>query len=203
MLSKLLQEKKEQEHNQSILCDTTEVKEDKKNINIPRSFSESSFFTIKAKNIKKTEKQYIFNLEVLPINICLLYFNKSEYTKVIYMLMKEVIFQDNYNFFSLTICDDEISVFLDQHIVDKFTEKNSKFYHQPNAVDRDYRAIRVYDSIDGVSHIGIVSKISTLLAESNIPILYVNSYNNNYILVPDSELENAKKCLTDSGNICF
>ena len=197
MLSKLLKEKKDRE----------EMKNDKHDLEdqkpIHRCFSESSFFAKKAEEEKKVKKEYIFHLEVLNEPICLLFFNKREYTRVTYMLMKEVIFQDTYKFFSFTVCDDEISVFLDQNIVDRFINKNDHTYQYPNAVDRDYRAIRVYDSIDGVSHIGIVSKISTILATCNIPILYVNSYNNNYILVPDSELERAKKCLTETSTIIF
>jgi hypothetical protein len=193
MLSKLLQEQKKEKESSL---------QNKNQNNIIHYCSSDSSLILN--NLKTDEKQYTFHLEILPELICLLFYNKHEYDKVSFMLMKEVIFMNTFSFFSLTICEDEISIFLDQNIVNNFITKNKKeidcdikFYQEPIAVDRDYRAIRVFDSMDGVSHIGIVSKISTLLSKSDIPILYVNSYNNNYVLVPDKHLEKAKKCLLE------
>lgn len=140
-------------------------------------------------------ENYNYNIEILDEKICLLYFNKEHYNKVMYMLMKDVLLQNSNKFFSLTICDNEISLFIDQSIFEKIAEKNEDTYHKPNAVEKDYRAIRIFDNVDGVSHIGIVSKISTVLSKSNISILYVNSYNNNYILLSEKDLQEAKECL--------
>jgi hypothetical protein len=190
MLSKLLN-KIENNKTENIL----DSKDEKKNI--PRSYSDSSFILKKTKQ----ETSYNFHLEILPENIALIYYNKNYFNNVTFLLMKEVFFQNTFTFLSLTVCDNEISIFIDQSIAEKFVNTNDTDSNNfvPSSIDRDYRAIRVYDSIDGISHIGIVKKISTLMAEHNIPILYVNSYNNNYILISDNDLQNAKKCLTEYG----
>jgi hypothetical protein len=166
---------------------------------IHRSVSESSFLNHTKEDTP--EKEYTFHLEVLDQPVSLLCFTKSEYKSLMFTLLKEVIFKDEHKFFALTVTDQEISVFLDQDAVDRFIKPTNNYSAdnlRPTAVDRDYRVIKVYDLMDGVTHIGIVSKISTLLAASNIPILYVNTYNNNYILVPDKYLEQAQRVLTSS-----
>ncbi len=54
--------------------------------------------------------------------------------------------------------------------------------------------------IEGVldfSLIGILSKISTLLADNNIGIFAVSTYNTDYILVKESDFEKARAVLSE------
>jgi hypothetical protein len=129
---------------------------------------------------------YNFNFEILEEKISLLYFPKYSYDEVMYSILKSVLFNPNNIFFSLTCNEDEISLFIDS----RYEPKNNY-----GTIDKGYRVIRIYDNYDGVENIGIVSKISGLLSEKQIPILYVNSYNNNYILIKEKYLEKTKEVL--------
>ncbi|MDO5118197.1 MAG: ACT domain-containing protein [Eggerthellaceae bacterium] len=56
--------------------------------------------------------------------------------------------------------------------------------------------------IEGVldfSLIGILSKISGILADAGIGIFAVSTYNTDYILVKDKDFENAASALEDAG----
>jgi hypothetical protein len=47
--------------------------------------------------------------------------------------------------------------------------------------------------------IGFLSKITTCLADSNIPILVVSTYSRDYVLIPKTHLENARVALLKIG----
>lgn len=70
-----------------------------------------------------------------------------------------------------------------------------------NVIERDdgWRAIRIQEILD-FSLIGILSKISTLLAENSIGIFVISTYNTDYILVKETNLEKALKVLSDAGH---
>lgn len=69
-----------------------------------------------------------------------------------------------------------------------------------NTTDRDdgWRAFRIEGVLD-FSLIGILSKISTILAENKIGIFAVSTYNTDYILVKEENLEKALTVLSESG----
>ena len=69
-----------------------------------------------------------------------------------------------------------------------------------NTVERDdgWRAFRIQGVLD-FSLIGILSKISTILAENQIGIFAVSTFNTDYILVKGDMLARAKKALADAG----
>lgn len=135
---------------------------------------------------------YNFNFECLDVKVAVIYFNKQYYDTVIYHILKDVIFNDDINFFSLTFNTDEISLFVDERFVPNIKDINY-------TIDKNYRVIRVYDYNDGIQNVGIVSKLSSLLSSSDIPLLYVNSYNNNYILLKEDYLDKAKEILSKTG----
>ena len=63
-----------------------------------------------------------------------------------------------------------------------------------------WKAFRIQGELD-FSLIGILSKISGILAENQIGIFAVSTYNTDYILVKDENYERAMKALEDAG-IC-
>ena len=67
-----------------------------------------------------------------------------------------------------------------------------------NAVARDdgWRGFRIQGVLD-FSMIGVLSKISTILAENKIGIFVVSTYNTDYILVKKENFERAIKVLED------
>ena len=69
-----------------------------------------------------------------------------------------------------------------------------------NTTEREdgWRAFRIQGVLD-FSLIGILAKISTLLAKEKIGIFVVSTYNTDYILVKKENEAKALKCLTREG----
>lgn len=67
-------------------------------------------------------------------------------------------------------------------------------------IERDdgWRAMRIEGVLD-FSLIGILSKISTILAENKIGIFAVSTYNTDYILVKEENYGKALAALADAG----
>lgn len=91
------------------------------------------------------------------------------------------------SFTSITLTSDELSIICPQ---DKI----------PAGVifEKDWRAFKVKGPL-GFILTGIVSSLSTPLAEAKISILYVSTYETDYLFVEDKNLVQAKEIL---GTIC-
>lgn len=73
--------------------------------------------------------------------------------------------------------------------------------HVPkNVIERDdnWKAFRIQGVLD-FSLIGILSRISTLLAENQIGIFAISTYNTDYILTKKDNYDKALKVLADAG----
>ncbi len=69
-----------------------------------------------------------------------------------------------------------------------------------NTVERDdgWKALRIIGILD-FSLIGILARISNILAENGIGIFAVSTFNTDYIFVKESNFEKAIKVLEDAG----
>ena len=69
-----------------------------------------------------------------------------------------------------------------------------------NTMERDdgWRGFRIQGVLD-FSLIGILSKLSAILAENNIGIFAISTFNTDYILVKAENFEKALKVLSDAG----
>ena len=69
-----------------------------------------------------------------------------------------------------------------------------------NVIERDdnWKAFRIQGVLD-FSLIGILSQISTLLAEKQIGIFAISTYNTDYILTKKDNYDRALKVLSDAG----
>ena len=95
----------------------------------------------------------------------------------------------NNMFMSLNIGDDELSFIVDEIHENKFLDLKCMIY--PDV----YKIIQIHENISGIDNIGTVSEISSLFTDINISILYVNTYNNNFILVKKSDYDRAINAL--------
>jgi hypothetical protein len=94
-------------------------------------------------------------------------------------------------FFSLTINNPEISLIVNWTLSPYFTLL-------PNATIIDtYRIAKIYEDQELLTHIGIVKSISSIFSDNNIPILYINSYGNNYVLFEDQYLDRVNNVIDD------
>lgn len=74
--------------------------------------------------------------------------------------------------------------------------------HVPKNViecDKGWKAFRIEGSLD-FSLVGILSKISALLADSNIGIFAVSTYNTDYVLIKQENYDKALDVLKANGH---
>ncbi|WP_195266313.1 ACT domain-containing protein [Clostridium sp. 1001275B_160808_H3] len=102
--------------------------------------------------------------------------------------LSEVDYSDEFCFIGKT--DEELSLVCSTNMVPK------------NVVECDngWKAFRIQGVLD-FSLIGILSKISTLLAENKIGIFAVSTYNTDYILTKEENFEKSIKILEHNGYI--
>lgn len=102
--------------------------------------------------------------------------------------LSEVNYSDEFCFIGKT--DEELSVVCSTNLV------------PTNAIECDngWKAFRIEGVLD-FSLIGILSKISTLLAENEIGIFAVSTYNTDYILTKEENFEKSIKVLEKNGYI--
>ncbi|NLM08548.1 MAG: ACT domain-containing protein [Clostridiales Family XIII bacterium] len=102
--------------------------------------------------------------------------------------LSQVDYSDEFYFIGKT--DEELSLVCNTDLVPK------------NAIECDngWRAFRIKGVLD-FSLVGILSRISTLLAENNIGIFAVSTYNTDYILVKKENFDKAINVLERNGYV--
>lgn len=110
--------------------------------------------------------------------------------------------------YDLTVCKvksvKDIDLNSDIYFVGKTDEELSLVCPTENApestTEREdgWKGFRIQGILD-FSLIGILSKISTLLAENKIGIFAVSTFNTDYVLVKKENFEKAVKALSESG----
>lgn len=98
----------------------------------------------------------------------------------------DINFESEFCFFSRT--DQEIS------LVCKTVDTPKNIIKREDG----WRGFRIEGILD-FSLIGILSKISTILAENKIGIFVVSTYNTDYVFVKDNSYEKAMNILSDAG----
>lgn len=91
------------------------------------------------------------------------------------------------DFFSITKTLDELSIVCSQQNI-------------PNDIkcEKDWRILKIEGPLD-FSLIGILASISTILAQKEISIFAVSTYDTDYILVKDNDVDNAIEALVNEG----
>lgn len=120
-------------------------------------------------------------LSILPEKLGVCHFAKNS-------LIPSWATQDG-NFFSLTKTRDELSVVYPQ---DKIPAGI--------LVEKDWRAFKVEGPL-GFSLTGIVASLTPPLAKAKISILYISTYETDYLLVKENNLKRAEKVLGKFCNI--
>ena len=102
--------------------------------------------------------------------------------------LSQIEYTDEFCFIGKT--DEELSVVCSTALIPK------------NAIERDngWKAFRIQGVLD-FSLIGILSAISTLLADNKVGIFVVSTYNTDYILMKEENFERAIKILEENGYV--
>lgn len=93
----------------------------------------------------------------------------------------EIVYKQE--FYSITKTDEELSIVVDEDV-----------NILSNVVEHNWKAIKIVGTLD-FTLIGILSKISTILAQAEISIYALSTYNTDYILIKADKLEKAIKVL--------
>lgn len=93
----------------------------------------------------------------------------------------------NSDFFSITKTSDELSIVCSQDSI----PDNIK-------CEKDWRILKVEGPLD-FSLVGILSSISTVLKEKGISIFAISTYDTDYILVKNNDIDNAIESLIEGG----
>ena len=83
------------------------------------------------------------------------------------------------DFYSITKTEDELSIVcLEENLQGELK------------CERDWRILKIEGPLD-FSLVGILSKISTLMADNKISIFAISTYDTDYILIKEKDIENA------------
>ena len=138
-----------------------------------------------------------FSILVLPSKIKLYKCTKDEYKNIIckYSLYNEE------DILCKTILEDEVTFYY--HLKDDKDNNYAHFLLSKICVSdtRKYTVINIFEDLPGIDHIGIIYNISRLFLKENIPILYINTYGHNLILVSEEYINRALDTLKTIGNI--
>ena len=138
-----------------------------------------------------------FSIEILDEKVKLYKCSREEYKNI---LQKYKLYNID-DILCHTQLKDEITLY---HIV-KNEEENKTNNHILSKLcisdQRIYNVINIYEDIPGIDHVGIINNISSLFMEKNIPILYINTYGHNIVLVSEENMPIAIDSLKKIGNI--
>ena len=96
-------------------------------------------------------------------------------------IVPEIVYKQE--FYSITKTDEELSIVVNEDV-----------NILSNVVEYNWKAIKIVGTLD-FALIGILSKISNILAQAKISIYAISTYNTDYILVKADKLEKAIKVL--------
>ena len=100
-------------------------------------------------------------------------------------IVPQIVFKQE--FYSITKTDEELSIVVNEDID-----------IQSDIIEYNWRAIKIVGTLD-FSLIGILSQISTILAQARLSIFAISTYNTDYILVKEDKLLKANEILKQSG----
>jgi hypothetical protein len=121
-----------------------------------------------------------FYLELLHTTVYL-YSIPIEYKKNILGHIMPVLLDSK--FYTIIQSDTEISIFTDEELVKEMVE-----LPYIKKMNDQYSILRVYQDTHKINEYGVVYKLSQIFHQREIPILYVNSFSDNFILIPSKNM---------------
>lgn len=97
--------------------------------------------------------------------------------------IKEILEHDS--FLSLTVTDDEISVVIEEKLIPHDSD-----------CEKGWKILKIDETLD-FSLTGVISSITKILADANIPVFVISTFNTDYILIKSDNLERAVNVLKE------
>lgn len=122
-----------------------------------------------------------FSLECFTSLVVLVHCHPNFKLQVLGYLLP-MLSSTSYEFFSITQNADEFSMFIPISYAEKLVQELG---HIVTIMPNKYKVLRMYQDSHKIDEYGVVKELSSFFTEKNIPILYINSFNNNYVLYPE------------------
>ena len=120
-----------------------------------------------------------FNVELLGDIVKIISLNKLKYKRYLSEILELTIMSDK--FYTITNSDSEFSLICNKEL---FEERKDNFDNYDIQIDsNEYNIYQFHEGGTGLEHTGIVERLSKIFSKDNIPIIYINSFNNNFILI--------------------
>ena len=138
-----------------------------------------------------------FSIEILEEKIKLYKCSREEYKNII----------EKYKLYNIDdiLCHTQLKDEITLYYIINNQEENKINNHLLSKLcvsdHRIYNIINIYEDIPVIDHVGIIHNISKLFLEKNIPILYINTFGHNIILVSEENMNAAIDSLKKIGNI--
>lgn len=134
-------------------------------------------------------------LTQLPNTLSLVSFPRNRIPDFSFCLLKLLLSpqssEDEY-FFSATLTSDEVSLIVETTLLEQLP---SKFVVEFQRNSKSWKAIQISAGMFGFAGLGAVSKISEILANHNISIYYLSTFDDDFILVQENDIVEAINCL--------
>lgn len=128
-----------------------------------------------------------FFVSILPNEIVILNLNKLKRSQLLQPILEMTMMSNLVNkshFFSLTSTDEELSLVTDHELlINLKLESKIVDIDDYNTSGKIYRVLQFHEGMSGIAHTGIVEYLSKLFSAEGIPIIYINTFNNNFILI--------------------
>ncbi|KAF9972156.1 GATS protein-like 3 [Actinomortierella ambigua] len=130
-------------------------------------------------------------VDILPFRLQLASLQKADIPRCTHQLMKLVLFPTGpQHFFSYTETDTEVSLIIDESHVAGFPENTL------NVCDVVWRAVQIEPGESGLGTVEVVSQVSKPLAEINVSIMQISTYDADFTLMPECDLQRALESLS-------
>ncbi|KAF9352495.1 Cytosolic arginine sensor for mTORC1 subunit 2 [Mortierella sp. AD094] len=118
---------------------------------------------------------------------------KSDIPRCTHQLMKLVLFPSGpQHFFSYTESDKEVSLILDETHIPGFPEDTL------DVCNVIWRAVQIEPGESGLDALEVVSQVSKPLADINVSIMQISTYDADFTLMPECDLTRALECLANT-----
>lgn len=134
-----------------------------------------------------------FSVSLLPDRIRIYTCSRHDYLS---MIVHFRLYDLNTDILSQTLLDDEISFFMYYRPEDPENEaRHAIFTRSCTADPHTYCIADIHEDLPGIDHVGIIHYLSGQFYEKRIPILYINTFGHNLILIAEQYISNSIKIL--------
>ncbi|OAQ34703.1 hypothetical protein K457DRAFT_133169 [Linnemannia elongata AG-77] len=130
-------------------------------------------------------------VDILPFRLKLASMDKADIPRCTHQLMKLVLFPSGpQHFFSYSETDREVSLILDETHIPAFPKETL------DVCNVIWRAVQIEAGESGLGAMDVVSQVSKPLADINVSIMQISTYDADFTLLPECDLTRALDCLS-------